>query len=207
MTRTVPLVIAFLAGITMIIQFFIPHQISVDFLAWVNRWALIILGFAVLIGLISLIKINWSKVMRKSSNWGFSIVTLVGIFVTLILGFGWGKEEGSPVQFEYNYVMMPMQATMFSLLAFYIVSASFRTFRARTPEATLLLAGAIVVMFGMVPIGKYIWGDIPGFAQWILDVPNMASKRGIMIGVALGSISMSLKIILGIERNWLGGSD
>ena len=207
MTRTVPLVIAFLAGITMIIQFFIPHQFSVDFLAWMNRWALIILGFAVLIGLISLIKINWSKVMRRSSNWGFSIVTLVGIFVTLFIGFGWGKEEGSPIQFEYNYVMMPMQATMFSLLAFYIVSASFRTFRALTPEATLLLAGAIIVMLGMVPIGKYIWGDIPGFAQWILDVPNMASKRGIMIGVALGSISMSLKIILGIERNWLGGAD
>lgn len=207
MTRTVPLVIAFLAGITMIIQFFIPHQFSVDFLAWMNRWALIILGFAVLIGLISLIKINWAKVMKRSKNWGYSIVTLVAIFTTLIIGFGWGKDEGSPFQFEYNYVMMPMQATMFSLLAFYIVSASFRTFRARTPEATLLLAGAIVVMLGMVPIGKYIWGEIPGFAQWILDIPNMASKRGIMIGVALGSISMSLKIILGIERNWLGGSD
>ncbi len=142
MTRTVPLVIAFLAGITMIIQFFIPHQFSVDFLAWMNRWALIILGFAVLIGLISLIKISWSKIMRKSRNWGFSIVTLVGIFVTLFIGFVWGKDESSPFQFEFNYVINPMQATMFSLLAFYIVSASFRTFRARTPEATLLLAGA-----------------------------------------------------------------
>lgn len=206
LTRQVPLFIAFVAGVAMIIQFFIPHQVSVDFLAGMNRSALIVVGFAALIGLISLIKVNMNKISRKMTNWGYSVVTLVGIFATILIGFLWGKDEGSPFQATYNFIMMPMQATMFSLLAFYIVSACFRTFRARTPEASLLLVGAVIVMLGMVPIGKLIWGEIPGVAQWILDIPNMASKRGIMIGVALGSISMSLKIILGIERNWLGGS-
>jgi len=206
MTRTVPLIIAFIAGVSMVIQFFIPHRISMDFLQWMLKWGLIVVGFAVFIGLISLIKLNLTRVRRKATDWKYSVVQLVGIFSIIILGLGWGIQENSPFQFTFNYLIVPMQATMFSLLAFYIVSASFRTFRARTPEATLLLCGAIVVMLGMVPIGRSIWSEMPGIAQWILDIPNMAAKRGILIGVALGSVSMSLKIILGIERNWLGGS-
>ena len=105
---------------------------------------------------------------------------------------------------------------MFSLLAFYIASAAFRAFRARSVVATILLAAAVIVMLGRVPIGKNI-GELITFYQtdgtwlakvseWILDYPNTASKRAINLGVGLGILSTSLKIILGIERSYLGGT-
>ena len=58
-----------------------------------------------------------------------------------------------------------------------------------------------------VPIGDIIHEGIPAATQWILNVPNLAAKRGIMIGVGLGMMATALKIILGIERAWMGGGD
>ena len=45
----------------------------------------------------------------------------------------------------------------------------------------------------------------PGVKDWIMDVPNLAGKRAILMGAALGAISTGLRVILGLERAHLGG--
>jgi len=60
-----------------------------------------------------------------------------------------------------------------------------------------------VVMLGRVPIGSSIWHGFPSVTEWLMSYPNAAAKRGIMIGIDLGLISMSLRMILGIERSYM----
>ena len=60
------------------------------------------------------------------------------------------------------------------------------------------------VMGGRVPLGEYLVSWIGGVSDWIMTVPNTAAQRGILIGVSLGGIATSIKIICGIERAYLG---
>ena len=83
-----------------------------------------------------------------------------------------------------------------------------RAFRARNLEATILLAAACIVMLAQVPIGEqlpFVGEYLAQFKNWILDTPNVAARRAIYIGAALGAISTGLRIVLGIERSHLGG--
>ena len=73
----------------------------------------------------------------------------------------------------------------------------------RNTVATLLLVSAVIVMLGRVPIGAAISQFFPAAQEWIMDIPQLAAKRGIQIGAALGAVSMSLRIMLGIERSYL----
>ncbi len=221
-------------GVMMFFQFFIPTQASGDFLSDVTQWNRIIAGFALLLGIYSLLNHHYHKLRRKVSGWGFSVVVYVGFFSMMIAGLAWGiinppadvvtDATGVQIQVEvylpflwiYQYMFVPMQATMFSILAFYIASAAYRAFRARNKESTVLLLTAIVVMLGRVPLGallipyKPFGGEVeflPWLTDWILSNPSMAAQRGIMIGIGLGAISTSLRIIFGIERTYMGGGD
>ena len=94
---------------------------------------------------------------------------------------------------------------MFAILAFFIASAAYRSFRARSTEAALLLVAALIVMMGRVPLGEYLIPLTGDITSWILNVLNASVRRAILIGVSLGAVALSIKIIFGIERAYLGG--
>lgn len=189
----------------MILQYFIPHRPFSDIQQIFNIWFLIITVFAMILGIGNLIKIHTGRVRRQRSGWWYSVVLMVGFIVMFVAGIGWGIERGTFFYYLYWNMHIPMSSTMFALLAFFVASASYRAFRARTPEATLLLVSAILVMLGRVPLGNYIWDKFPLLGDWIMGYPNMAGQRAIMIGIAFGVVSTSLRIILGIERTYLSG--
>ena len=113
-------------------------------------------------------------------------------------------ELGRIFTWLYDHVFFPCNATMFALLAFFIASAAFRAFRARSTESALLLGAAILVMIGLVPLGAYVSPLFPEIQEWIMAVMNTTGRRAIMMGAALGAIATGLRVILGIERSHLG---
>ncbi|MBD3349101.1 MAG: hypothetical protein GF400_07905 [Candidatus Eisenbacteria bacterium] len=209
MRRQVPLMLCFIAGVFTAVQYFIPHSAVQDFQERLLSWLMTLLAFAFLLGTVSLIKLHYHKIRNRADDRGYSFVALIGLAAMIGLGFFHPAHHspGSPFDAMFQNVQVPIEATMFSLLAFYVASAAFRAFKARTLEATLLLVAATVVMLGRVPLGELIHDQIPVATRWILEVPNMASKRGILIGVGLGMMATALKIVLGIERAWMGGRD
>ena len=212
MKRTVPLMIVLVGGVLMIIQYFIPHRISQDIFDNYTIWVPIIGAFALILGVGSLTRLHGHKVRNKAPNWPYSLAVLLPMYLLpvfallLPVSVGGGMDPPGVYNFAYMHIQVPIQSTMFSLLAFYIASAAFRAFRAKSMLATILLLTAVIVMMGQVPIGELLGSWFPRVGLWIIDFPNNAAKRAIGLGVGFGILATQLKIIFGVERNWLGGA-
>jgi hypothetical protein len=204
MKTQLPVAIAFLSGFIMVVAFFVPEHhlenLSQDLLTFVT----IVGGFTLLLGIVSIMQANLGGVSKKEKEWGFKLILMLTLVIMSISGIVWGTQEGTVYHWMFQNMQAPMMSTMFSLLAFFIASAAYRAFRARTKEATILLVTSVVVMLGRIPLGQFIWHKLPDYTDWIMAYPNLSVQRGIIIGAALGAAAMSLRIILGIERTYMG---
>lgn len=231
MKRTIPLLITAFGGFVLIVAYFIPAAQSWGEVAAI--WFDILAAIAFVLGGGNLLKIHLRKVSDRAAGWAYSAICLVAFIGTLVVGLGkvgvspneqfpshgWSgsyRETGSPFWFCYEYGFKPLTATMFAMLAFYVASAAFRAFRAKNIEAILLLGTAFVILLGRTFAGVVLTQWLPesvgglkleNLTVYIMQVFNTAGNRAIMIGIALGIASTSLKVLLGVDRSYLGSGE
>jgi len=224
MKRKIPIFITAIVGTVLVLSVFFPpaKMLGEDFSLFFD----IIAVFAFFLGGGNLVRVHFNKVYRQKPDWGYSIVTLVGFAVMLAAGLfkiggppgisGSVTAEGSLLNTLFVNIITPLSSTMYALLAFFVASASYRAFRAKNREATILLVAAFVILLGRTPLGMmatgWVWDwmsvfQIPNLAVWVMNVPNLAGQRSILIGVGLGVVAMSLRLILGMDRTYLGSDN
>ena len=216
MKRELPLLITAVIGLFMLLSFYVPHHIVSVPADYLQQCAVIVVAFGYVLGGANALTVNLSAIARRQPDWPYKVVLVATLVFTVAIGLKEGRhwqDERTISMFLYNQVYSSMQGTMFALLAFFIASAAFRAFRVRTLEAGLLAAAALIVMLGRVPIGDQLTAWLPepvrlGAVQdWIMNVPQNAAKRAVLMGAALGVMATGLRVILGIERSYLGGGD
>ncbi len=208
MQRLLPILVIFLTGTFMLLEIFFENPWVKVFKEFITDYASIILAFTFVLLLIDVSAREIPRVWNWRSNkeWPFALTLLLGMAVSLAFGLVGGKNNAG-FRWIFDYLYDPLQSTMFSLLAFYITSAAFRAFRVRNFQATLLLCVALLVMLGRIPLATTLVPTLADIQDWIMNVPNLAGKRAILIGAAVGAIATSLRVILGLERDVLGGGN
>lgn len=161
-------------------------------------WAAIITAFALFLGFANVVSVHWSRIRTQKPGAVYSIVLLISLFGTL--AFGLGGPLSANGQFIFNYILQPLEATLFALLALFIATAAFRAFRVRNMETFFFVLFALIVLLGQVPVSIYLWPEFPVIKDWILNVPTLAGVRGILLGVALGVIATGLRVLIGADR-------
>jgi hypothetical protein len=194
-----------LIGFVMLIQYFVPHAVGRAVYTRVLEWMQVIFAAGLVVGGVSYAITHARKVAGRREGWIYSLLALGALLLMVGAGVLGGSERNSLFMWLFNNLQAPLQQTVFSLLAFFVASAAFRGFRARTPEAALLLGVALIVMLGRIPVGELTGSVLPDLAGWLVNTPAVAAKRGILIGIGLGSVAVALRVMLGIERAWLGG--
>lgn len=227
MKRAVPTLIAATVGFVLVVAFFIPATQSWGETAVV--WFNILAGVAFILGGGNLVKVQLETISARRKGYGYAIVTLVAFFAMLAFGLlkigvhpqaqyplhpwaGPHDAPSSPFGWMYEYIFSPITATMFASLAFYVASAAFRAFRAKNVEAILLLGTAFLVLVGNTAIARITDALPESLAFLRLDsiVANLMTYlstgawRAITIGIAIGVAATSLRVLLGIDRPYLG---
>lgn len=205
MRRSLPVAITGLVGITMLIDYFVNAKPINTFAATLRAWGVIVATCSLGIGAVNLLMVH-TKRIRHDVKARVPSGALVGSLILTALAGLIGGQTSAGFTFAYEAVIQPVNNAVFSLLAFYIVSASYRAFRLRNIEATVLLVVGVIVLIGNAPVGQAV---LPAFASantWIMNYLNVAGQRGIMVTAGIAFIGLSLRVILGIERNYLGSS-
>lgn len=198
-----PYVLMAVLGVFFVAYYYVPHPAVQKTGGVLLQWKLS-LGAAILfLAASSLLVLHVKKVKKRERRWGYSAVTLVSAAGMTFFGMVYGMQEGSVFADWFEYLITPLESTMFSLLAFFVASAAFRAFRARTWSAAVLLVSAFVVMLALVPAIENRVPVLGDAAAFLLEYPNAAAKRAVIIGVALGAISVAVKTIFGIDKTIL----
>jgi len=218
--------VTFLGGLFFALEFFLPvHPISADgkqqgnFLTPLvepfGNTTPVIIALAVGLGLVNLFQVHGRRITRRQEGWGNSLAFFIATFAMMSINI-LDKMHPNSINKNLNKILFEgtlaaLDATMFSIIAFYIVSAAYRAFRVRSVEATMLLVTAIVVMLGQIAIGQLLTSWLPtdgllanfrveNIRTWINQVPNSAAVRAISFGLGIGNLAMALRIWLGLER-------
>jgi hypothetical protein len=206
-SRYLHLTIAVAAGALVLASFFLRNPVLDAISGTLTGWVTLLVAFGLYLGVWNLARRHAVKVRHRGRDWPHSLVLLGALFAVLALGFWPGSAgPGDPaVSWAYRYVYAPLNATVFSLLAFFVASAAYRMFRHRSMESAVMLIAGIIVLLGQVPLGFQIWSGMPLVKEWLLDAPVASGVRGIVLGVALGTVATGLRILLGQDRPYLGG--
>lgn len=198
MKRILPALVALLAGLVVLLDYFLENPILDALGTSLLEGAVILGAFALLLGLWNLLLVHERKVRRRERGWPASLVILLSTLGGLAVGLaGWNS---GALDWFYRYVLFPLEASTGALLAFVLVSAAVRLWRLGSLEGTvMLLVGAIVLAGTLLPQGGPL-GVLTPLREWIVSVPALAAVRGILLGVALGIMATGLRVLLWIDR-------
>ncbi len=200
-------------------QNFLTPRISDTITPMTNVMAGLLLG----LGVYSLLRVHGSRIRKRGENWVFSFVLLLCIPVMAFIVLQYRSPDNpysAPQFFQdahkllFENMFAQMEAAMFSMIAFFIMSAAYRAFRLRSIEASILMLCALIVFLGLLPLGQFLTSFIPAdtlvgslrlenVAQWLLTVINTPALRAVEFGIGVGLLAMSLRIWLNLERGAL----
>lgn len=205
--RGLPLAIAILFGLlTLVSLLFSIAEVS----QLILEWASFLVAIALLLGAINLFSVHSQRTIRGGSPGSqrfYSAVLAVSMIVVFALGLTdlFAMTDGS-MMLVFNWIQAPLEAALASLLAFFLLLSGMRLLqRQRTVGAVLFLATAVLILLTNALIASPFLPDSLGqFLQQIRDaIQNVvvaAGVRGIILGVALGAITLSIRLLLGLER-------
>ena len=204
--RIITAVLAIASGLIVLLGYFFPDQLS-GLRSLLIDWAVIIAGMAVLVGIANLVFVQMEKVRSRNKNSLYSGVLVISLIVTFGLGLVFTPNH-SYMQAIVSAIIIPVEASLLAILAVTLVYASIRLLRRRIDlMSVIFLASTVLFLLAIVPTPFALNSYVQIVQNFILNLAGMFSRggtRGLLIGVALGTLLTGLRVLFGIDRPYGG---
>ena len=195
--------VAMASGFIVLLGIVYPLAALTQIRVLLTDWAVIIAGMAVLVGITNLVLVQLEKIRRREKNSIYGVVLVAALLGTFALALVLGPENQF-VQLAVEAVIVPVEAALMAILAVTLVYASIRLFRRRTDVMTVIfLVVAVLFLIAIMPTPI---GPIPGggLLMQFMEMFSQGGARGLLIGIALGTLLTGLRVLFGIDRPYGG---
>ena len=201
MKNAVATIIAVSVGLLVLVAYFLDLPAVDTLQAIFLSWAMILAAAALFIGAISLLLVHVDKLRKRQKNSFYSLIVILSLLATLSVGLllGPGNQVSTWI---FTSIQIPIEKSLMALLVVTLTLSGIRLLRQRPNLLSVIfILTGIVIFLGTAPLP---FGEIPLIGSlirpFIIQIPATAGARGILLGVALGTLATGVRILLGAER-------
>ena len=187
-------------GLVVLLGYFVDLPVLITIREIFVRWAVILMSITLLVGVVNLFTVHWRRMTNSQPGGFYSAILILAFAVSLVVFLIFGP-TGFWSMWIFNSIQVPAESSLMALLAVVLAYAGARLLNRRINLFSLVfLLTALAVLLGMATI-PFINAPLLGEVRtWITQVPAVAGSRGILLGVALGTIATGLRILIGSDR-------
>ena len=163
------------------------------------NWALLLSAAALLLGVVHVFGLHMQRILFGRREWALSLALVVTLMVVFVAGIADPAGVASPVvEWIFDSVIAPIQATLFAILALFMAAAAYRFLRLGRRGGSWMLLGMLLVLVIQAPaIHELLPPTVGTSINWLLDYPAMAALRGAILGSALASLVVGIRFLVG----------
>jgi hypothetical protein len=207
MKVSISVAIAIAFGIIVLLGYFLNISLLSMMSDVFLQYAAVLAAVALLVGLVNLFTVHWRKAAKGEKGAVYSVVVLISFGITILVVAFFGPTAPWSM-WIFNNIQIPIESSLMALLVVILIFASIRLFRKRMNWFTWVFMGtALVMLLGSAPLFGV---EVPllhgpyGLRSLLAQIPVAAGARGLLLGVALGTIATGLRILIGSDRPYGG---
>ena len=206
----VSVAIAIGVGIIVLAGYFIPSITDIRFI--LLRTGLVLAAVALLVGIINLLTVHFKKIGAESENSGYSLILVIALLVTFIVGiiemvqtYTIGRLNFQMTNWVFTNIQLPIETSLLAVTAVSLTYAAANILRKRMDLFSIIFFLIILlVLLGSFSIPAATLPFLQVIRDWIVRVPALGGARGLLLGIALGTITTGIRILMGTDRPYGG---
>lgn len=202
-----PLAVAFAIAFGWIVLagYFITDPLLKQLQSVLLGWAVVLAGIAALVAILNLVGVHWRKLSRGGERDLLSLVMILAFIATFAAGV-WLTPDHAQFKQAVTAIQLPIETSLLAVLAVSLAFAAVRLVprRRNWMAVVFVLSAALFWLLGSGVLTMV--GSPPGLGglSGVLERFTLAGGRGILLGIALGSLTVGLRVILGQDRPYRG---